>query len=122
MKLNAIKGVPIIVIGTALMVYAMTVLGHLYLEYSYSQSTLHDQESILALLPGTQVAEDNMTFYCVDEAVAGSAVGPDRWSEKNCETGPARRVTIYSRYMRKYWNFYINQENKVAFKSSWVVL
>ena len=122
MNLIVAKSISIIVLGSALVFYAATISGHLFMEYSFTQSTLHMHKSILNLTPGAYLAEDDMTTYCVDEAIAGRAVGPGRWSEKYCDTGPARRITVYSRYMRKYWVLYVNQDRQVTFKRAWVVL
>ena len=122
MNLTVIKGLSTAMLGTAFAIYAAIIFGHLFIEYSFSRGTLHTQDSLIRKIPGSQILVDEKTVFCVDEAVAGRAVGPDTWTEKYCDTGPARRITVYSRYMRKYWILYIDEESTVTFKSSQVIL
>ena len=122
MKLQASKIIPAIVLGPVLVFYTAAIIGHLFMEFSFSQSTLHTQQSALSLIPGTYMVDDEDLLFCVDDAVEGRAIGPGMWSEGYCETDPAQRITVFSRYMRKTWVLYINPEREVVFKRSWTVL
>lgn len=122
MNLSATKGVCVGLLGMAIAVYGASIAGHVFMEYAFARSSLHSQKTAIDLIPGAYLIETDETAYCVDDAVAGRAVGPDRWGETNCDTDPAQRITIFSRYMRKYWVLYLDRENEVVFKRSWVVL
>ena len=122
MNVNAVKAVSVALPGTVIALYAAAIFGHLYVELTFSQSTLHQQQWVLDRVPGVARLKDDDTTYCVDDAIAGRAIGPETWRENRCETAPAQRITTYSRYLRKYWVLYVFQDNTVGFKRSWVVL
>ena len=102
--------------------YAAAIGGHLYIEYAFARSTLHNERPTLDRIPGIYMVDNEQARYCVDDAVEGRAIGPSVWYERNCESGPAQRVTVMSDFLRKYWVHYITAEGEVAFKRSWTVM
>ena len=72
-------------------------------------------------IPKVSYTEGERSF-CADGAIEGTDIYARRWREKRCKTDPLLRVTIYSGYMRKYWDLYIDLDNQAVFKRSWVVM
>ena len=116
------KLICLVILAIPIAAYAHTIGGHILIDYWFDDSVLHTKLEAVANIRGISWQRDRHdTSYCVDQAVAGKAIGPDLWSEKLCKTGPTKRISVYSRYHRKSWALYVDDTNTLQFKRSWVV-
>jgi hypothetical protein len=123
MGLTLIKSISACVLGIPIVVYMALILGHILIEFRFNDSTLHEHLLLVETLPGVKLVSDSEdTLICLDEAIDGKVIGVSKWYKIVCDTEPATSITIHSRYMRKYWALYIDGNEKVRFKRSWVTM
>ncbi len=109
-----------VLVFTLLLFYGLTIGAYLFIEYSYSRSTLHKYSTQLEHVAGITFTENTEKLFCVDASAFGRGF-PVQWREGSCSKPPAQQAYMHSRYLRRYWSMYIDDKNDLVFKRSWTV-